>query len=200
MYTESIEQMFYRPMRLPTLFRIQQIPKNILPHGGESLYHGVVFDEGLCDRLFETLLVTARWKRAEWIIYDKHHVTARKVSWYGKHADWPEDLLAMKKEIEQITGIQYRGVLLNLYETGDIGLGAHADEEMWHEGASIASVSLGAERKFTFRHNDTNELISIILEHGSLLVMDNETQLFWKHALPKARRVRHPRINLTFRT
>jgi hypothetical protein len=38
------------------------------------------------------------------------------------------------------------------------------------------------------------------LEHGSLLVMKGETQRFWKHQLPKSRKVSDPRLNLTFRS
>jgi len=38
------------------------------------------------------------------------------------------------------------------------------------------------------------------LENGSLLVMKDETQDHWKHALPKSSKIMEPRINLTFRT
>lgn len=186
-------------MQLPTLFRTRHHPTNIIPHGGEAIYHGVVFDEKLSDRLFETLLRDVPWKNDEWIIYDKHHVTARKVAWYGRRHTWPKDLERMKEEVESITGVRYRGVLLNLYESGDVGLGWHSDKDNLEDTSSIASVSLGAERRFDFRHNDTGEKISIVLEHGSLLEMKGLLQNFWQHHLPKCRHVRHPRINLTFR-
>jgi alkylated DNA repair dioxygenase AlkB len=59
---------------------------------------------------------------------------------------------------------------------------------------------LGAERMFSFRHKRDAETVSLLLENGGLLVMKDETQDHWKHALPKSVKVKEPRINLTFRT
>jgi alkylated DNA repair dioxygenase AlkB len=59
---------------------------------------------------------------------------------------------------------------------------------------------LGATRKFEFKHKVTSEKESVILENGSLLIMKGATQTNWLHALPKSTKVKHPRINLTFRT
>lgn len=64
----------------------------------------------------------------------------------------------------------------------------------------IASISLGAERKFVFKHKESKETISHILEQGSLLVMKGDTQQYWQHSLPKTKKIKEPRINLTFRT
>ena len=66
--------------------------------------------------------------------------------------------------------------------------------------SSIASVTFGAERKFAFRHKRTKESVSLIFEHGSLLVMKDETQTHWHHRLPPTKKTSTPRINLTFRT
>lgn len=187
-------------MLQPTLFdkRLKD-PKNIIPHGGEAIYHGTFLEEPVADSFFEILLERIPWKNDEWLIYNKHFVTARKVAWFGKKKKWPDELLYLKEKVEGLTGVTYRHVLLNLYETGEIGLGWHCDEESLEEDSSIASVSLGAERRFDFRHNDTNEKVSIILEHGSLIEMKGVLQNYWKHHLPKSKRVLHPRINLTFR-
>lgn len=184
----------------PTLFdKRLNTPKNIIPHGGEAVYHGAIFDERYADKLYEKLLQNTPWKNDIWIIYDKEHVTSRKVAWYSPKKKWPSELREIKQLVESITGITYRHVLLNLYETGDIGLGWHADKESCAEDSSIASVSLGAERRFDFRNMETKEKVSIVLEHGSLLIMQGVLQNFWKHHLPKCKSVHHPRINLTFR-
>ena len=75
------------------------------------------------------------------------------------------------------------------------------DEKSLGRNTTIASVSLGAERKFSFRHKrGRGENVSIRLEHGSLLVMKDETQAHWQHSVPKAAAIKEPRINLTFRT
>ncbi len=187
-------------MLLPTLFtRFKTEATNIISHGGEALYHGAVFDEMYADKLYERLLSYTPWRNDEWIMYGKAHVTARKVAWYSPKKKWPPELLEMKEQVESFTGVSYRHVLLNLYESGDVGLGWHSDEESLEEDSSIASVSLGAERRFDFRNMETKETVSIVLEHGSLLVMQGALQRFWQHHLPKSKRVRHPRINLTFR-
>jgi alkylated DNA repair dioxygenase AlkB len=109
-------------------------------------------------------------------------------------------LLSLKQIVEQKTGETYNACLLNLYQNGSEGMGWHSDDEKELEPmASIASLSLGAERKFSLKHKQNKQTVSVILENGSLLEMKNETQLFWKHALPKTTKVLGPRINLTFR-
>ena len=77
----------------------------------------------------------------------------------------------------------------------------HSDgEKDLKKNGAIASLSFGAERKFAFKHKETKEKIELILEHSSLLVMKDETQSFWLHRLPPTKKIREPRINLTFRT
>ena len=71
---------------------------------------------------------------------------------------------------------------------------------MLKKNGAIASVSLGATRKFSFKHKENNHRVDVILEHGSLLVMKAETQTHWLHRLPPSKKVISPRINLTFRT
>lgn len=64
--------------------------------------------------------------------------------------------------------------------------------------AAIASVSFGATRRFDLRHFD-GEKLSINLEDGSVLIMAGELQQYWKHQVPIQRKIKEPRINLTFR-
>ena len=61
----------------------------------------------------------------------------------------------------------------------------------------IASLSLGAERTFQLRHNQTKEKVSINLPHGSLLVMGPKIQTFWQHRIAKVSAIQEPRINFT---
>jgi alkylated DNA repair dioxygenase AlkB len=68
----------------------------------------------------------------------------------------------------------------------------------------IASISLGAPRKFVFRKKQTREedsrqAYSIVLGSGSLLIMQSRCQEKWQHCLPKMTQILEPRINLTFR-
>jgi alkylated DNA repair dioxygenase AlkB len=79
-------------------------------------------------------------------------------------------------------------------------MGWHADNEVEIKTkSSIASLSLGADRKFSFKNKTTKETISQLLENGSLLEMKGELQNYWLHCLPKTSKIKTPRINLTFR-
>jgi alkylated DNA repair dioxygenase AlkB len=103
--------------------------------------------------------------------------------------------------VEGKTGGTYNSCLLNLYHNGDEGMAWHSDDEKTlGENSAIASFSFGAERKFSFKHKQTKETVSMMLEHGSLLVMKGTTQTHWLHCLPKSKRITTPRVNLTFRT
>ncbi len=88
-----------------------------------------------------------------------------------------------------------------VYDQTDLdSMGWHSDAEIdLIKNGVIASLSLGAARKFSLRHKENKQSISVELGHGSLLVMKGTTQTYWQHSLPKTTRVKDYRINLTFR-
>ncbi|TKC10357.1 alpha-ketoglutarate-dependent dioxygenase AlkB [Pedobacter polaris] len=187
---------------------------NVLPQGGTVNYYGIIMSNQQANSYYNCLLETIAWKNDEAVIFGKHILTKRKVAWYGdlpfeytysnttKQAlPWTKELLELKRLCEEKTGETYNSCLLNLYHNGDEGMAWHSDGETdLKKNGAIASVSLGAERKFAFKHKETKQTISIILQHGSLLVMKNETQKNWLHRLPPTKLVTKPRVNLTFRT
>ncbi len=187
---------------------------NLLPKDGTVLYYGRLFSVHEANHYLEVLLNTIDWKNDEAVIYGKRIVTKRKVAWYGeadfeytysnttkKALPWTTELLALKTIIEQKTGETFNSCLLNLYHSGDEGMAWHSDgEKDLKKNGAIGSVSFGAERKFLFKHKIGQEKVSIVLEHGSLLIMKGETQTHWLHRLPPTKLVTKPRINLTFRT
>jgi alkylated DNA repair dioxygenase AlkB len=186
---------------------------NLLPRDGTAIYHGRIFEEAAARNYYERLSSTLPWQHDEVVMFGKRIVTARKVAWFAdagipyrysgtvkEAAGWPPVMGALKDRIEAITGATFNSCLANLYHHGGEGMGWHSDDEKsLVRHAAIASLSLGAERAFSFRHKQTGETISLRLENGSLLVMADETQEHWKHALPKSARIKEPRINLTFR-
>ena len=98
------------------------------------------------------------------------------------------------------TGEKFNSCLLNLYHNGEEGMTWHSDAEKdLKKNGAIDSLSFGAERKFAFKHKSTKETVSIVLEHGSLLVMKDTTQTNWLHRLPPTKLVHKPRVNITFR-
>jgi alkylated DNA repair dioxygenase AlkB len=191
-----------------------EIIKNILPFDGITNYHGIVLDTNACDFYFEMLLNTINWKNDEAIIFGKKIITKRKVAWYGeseysytyskvtKTANiFTKELLELKAIIEKESGETYNSCLLNLYHSGEEGMGYHSDgEKMLKKNGAIASLSLGVARKFSFKHKKNKQRIDVVLENGSLLIMKKGTQTNWVHRLPPTKKVNSPRINLTFRT
>lgn len=115
--------------------------------------------------------------------------------------EWIPELDDLRNSIGAVCGTLFNSCLANLYHDGSEGMGWHRDNEpdLIKHGC-IASVSLGAARRFDFRHRRLSTKISVLLEPGSLLVMAGEIQDHWEHQLPVARKIKEPRINLTFRT
>jgi alkylated DNA repair dioxygenase AlkB len=186
---------------------------NLLPRDGTAIYHGRLLDPPAARNYYDSLISTLPWRHDEVVMFGKRIVTAREVAWFAdagipyrysgtvkQAAGWTPALAELKALVEARTGVTFNSCLANLYHDGREGMGWHSDDEKsLVRHAAIASLSLGAERPFAFRHKTTGETVSLTLEDGSLLVMAGETQDHWKHALPKSAKIKDPRINLTFR-
>ena len=187
---------------------------NILPFNGITNYHGQILNSQQCAFFYAAFMQRIQWKNDEAFIFGKHIVTKRKVAWYGESEFtytysnvaktamlFTEELLRLKKIVEKESKATYNSCLLNLYHTGEEGMAWHSDDEkMLKKNGEIASVTLGAARKFSFKHKATKQKVDVFLENGSLLVMKDTTQKHWLHRLPPTKKVNTPRINLTFRT
>jgi alkylated DNA repair dioxygenase AlkB len=187
---------------------------NLLPFDGEVFYHGKLMLQADADVYMEKLLHNIPWENDQHIIFGRTIITKRKMAWFGDEPFsytysqvtrtarlWTETLSQLKFSVEKASGESYNSCLLNLYHSGEEGMGWHSDDEpeMKKNGA-IASMSFGADRKFIFKHKQSGEQVGILLEHGSLLLMKGTTQTHWLHRLPPTKKVLNPRINLTFRT
>lgn len=187
---------------------------NLLHKDGLVNYYRNVLTHSQANLYFDLLSQNIIWKNDETVIFGKRIITKRKVAWYGdsdytytysnatKQAlVWTKELSDLKQIVEEFTETKFNSCLLNLYHNGNEGIAWHSDDEKSLEKNSIiASLSFGAERKFSFKHKQTKETISVVLEHGSLLIMKDATQTNWLHSLPKSKKITRPRINLTFRT
>ena len=196
-----------------TLLFAETLPLSLLPEDGTALYLGPVLTAQEAEAFFATLLHEVPWRHDETLIFGKRIVTARQVAWYGDaryaytysgtthHAlPWTTPLLDLKHRVESASGERFNSCLLNLYHHGGEGMGWHSDDESTLvRHAAIASLSLGAERRFCFKHKRDGRKAEVRLENGSLLVMAGAAQECWRHSLPKMARVTTPRINLTFR-
>ncbi|MEQ9425378.1 MAG: alpha-ketoglutarate-dependent dioxygenase AlkB [Cyclobacteriaceae bacterium] len=187
---------------------------NLLPYDGEVIYLGKILNAEKSASSYRHMMNNIAWEHDEAYIFGKHFITKRKAAWYGdqdysytysnatKQAHpWTKELLELKRLTEQISNERYNSCLLNLYHSGEEGMAWHSDDEkMLRYYATIASISLGAERRFLFKHKKTGERVTVYLENGSLLLMKGATQDNWLHRLPPTKKVRNPRVNLTFRT
>jgi alkylated DNA repair dioxygenase AlkB len=190
-----------------------QDPQNILPNDGEAYYYDTFLSPANAHVYFETLMNTISWKADEAIIFGKRILTKRKVAWYAdspfsytysqitRHAlPWTKELLVLKELITQSIREEFNSCLLNLYHNGMEGVGWHSDNEKELKiNGCIASISLGVARKFSFKHKKTKQVVDIVLNPGSLLLMQGSIQSHWLHCLPTTKKVQSARINLTFR-
>ncbi|GAA4307190.1 alpha-ketoglutarate-dependent dioxygenase AlkB [Nibribacter koreensis] len=164
--------------------------------------------------LWQRLQQEIAWRQEEIKLFGKTIPQPRLTAWYGdagksytysgltwQPLPWIPVLTQLREKLLSTTGISFNSVLLNLYRTGQDSMGWHADDEP-ELGPSpiIASISLGQERSFHFRHRIQPDVKQkLILPSGSLLLMAGQTQHHWQHQVPKSAKPLEPRINLTFR-
>ncbi|MGM8887039.1 alpha-ketoglutarate-dependent dioxygenase AlkB family protein [Psychrobacter sp. 1U2] len=189
---------------------------NLLPYDGKVNDLGVIIDNP--NNLYDILLAELPWHSDVVTLFGKTHVTARQIVWMGNNntsyhysghtrqsVPWSNSVFHVKHCIEKQlakTGIEadFNSCLLNYYPSGAEGMGYHADDEK-ELGVQpvIASLSLGATRKFVLKHKKTHDKVELYLESGQLIVMHGDTQTFWKHSITKTTKANEGRISLTFR-
>lgn len=180
----------------------------------EFIYYPNFFTKEKANLFFEILQKETPWQHDEITIFGKKILQPRLTALYGNEGKsygysnivmhpypFNSTLIFIKDEIENIINEQFTTVLLNLYRNEKDSNGWHADNEKeLGRDPIIASLSLGEERIFQIKHNTNKDAKqSIILQHGSLLIMKNGAQIHYKHQIPKATKAKEPRINLTFR-
>ncbi len=166
------------------------------------------------DALYDALLSETPWREDRLRLGGREVVAPRRVSWHGdpvcvyrysgaRHdpSPWFPALAALRDQVQAAAGHRFNCVLLNLYRDGQDSMGWHSDDEPeLGTNPVVASVSLGAERRFRFRsRSNPAETATILLGHGGLLAMGPGCQTRWRHSLPKMAAVTTPRINATFR-
>jgi alkylated DNA repair dioxygenase AlkB len=184
---------------------------SLLPCDGEVFLFEDAIGRADADRLLDALLGQIAWRQEEATIMGRRVAIPRLTAWHGEAgyvysgirmapAPWSRALLELRQRAEHLAGQPFNSVLLNLYRDGRDSVSWHADNEPGlGRNPVIASLSLGATRRFQLKHRRRDERVAIDLSHGSCLVMAGATQHHWLHQLPKTARPVGPRINLTFR-
>jgi alkylated DNA repair dioxygenase AlkB len=189
--------------------------RRIAAPDADLLHWPTLLDGPSADRLLAALLTEVAWERHVVRIAGRDLPCPRLSAWYGdpgatytysglslRPAPWIEPVAEIRRAVEAATGRIFDSVLANLYRDGGDSMGWHSDDEAeLGPDPPIASVSLGATRRFVLRHRRRRDAprLDLPLAHGSLLLMQGPTQHYWRHALPKTRRPVGARVNLTFR-
>ena len=147
-------------------------------------------------------------------MYGKEHKLPRVSAWYGDDdrpytysgitlfpKPWTGELERIRTALEPVCKRSFNSVLLNWYRSGDDHISWHTDAEPeLGENPLIASVNFGESRRFLIRRKDDHSVkLEIPLHHGSVLVMAGALQHHWQHSVPKQKKVKGSRVNLTFR-
>lgn len=186
---------------------------------GQPDLAGFDYRPGFLPRACADALLQRLWRELDWrqdhiVLFGRRVPQPRLSCWIGdpdaayrysglslSPAPWHPELSRLRKRLERTLGRPFNSVLANAYRDGRDSMGWHADDEP-ELGLEpmIASLSLGACRRFLVRRVDGGPTTAVELQHGSLLVMAGAAQASYRHAVPKTARPTGMRINLTFRS
>jgi alkylated DNA repair dioxygenase AlkB len=187
--------------------------KNIVPHCRELEVVEDFYDANECNSLFQRLMLEQNWPDNRYTVAGRQFILPRLQTWHadaGIHYSYSNNLLEtrpwspllsdIRLKVEQFLNVSFNSVLVNLYRNGEDYVGWHSDNESeLGEQPFIASLTLGVERPFCFRHKETAETGQIPLRQGTLVLMQPNFQHHWLHSVPMDKTVTQARINLTFR-
>jgi alkylated DNA repair dioxygenase AlkB len=186
---------------------------NLLPVDGELYLIKSFYQPDEAQTLFSVLLHNLAWQQEQIFIYGRWVKVPRLMCWYGDDGaeyqysgvnhqplPWSKSLLSIKQKIQLQYHYSFNSVMANLYRNGSDSMGCHADDEKeLGTNPVIASLSFGEKRLLRFRHNKSKKVLDVLLNHGDLLIMAGDIQHHWRHELPKTKKNKTERINLTFR-
>jgi alkylated DNA repair dioxygenase AlkB len=149
------------------------------------------------ETLFETLASQAEWDQPVVRMYDRDVPTPRLVA--HMEPDIYPLLAAMIETLSGRYGVRLDRVSAGWYRDGNDSVAYHGDRvARERDEATVATVSLGAARRFLIRPKEGGEARAFSLGHGDLVVMGGACQRTWEHAVPKVSSA-GPRIAVMFR-
>lgn len=176
---------------------------------GFDVYPGYVSPDA--DALLEHLRTATPWAQPTITLYGRTSPVPRLVGWFGESPyrysgistpmlDWTDPLATLRDRLNTELGLALNSCLANLYRSGDDSVGYHQDRERGlGDRPTIATISLGATRAFAIQRVDKSDRASVEVRHGDLLMMHSESQMLWRHGVPRRAKVTGVRVSLTFR-
>jgi len=203
----------HRLLSQQSLFQGPSVEEFELP-GADLTLHKSVWVQPDGDLLCQQLVEDLEWSQDKISMFGQVHDVPRLNAWYGDRdcsyswsgiqmspMEWTPTLSNIRQRVIELAGEEFNSVLANLYRDGSDKVDWHADDEqVLGLTPVIASVSFGASRKFRLRRKDRSlKATDIVLDSGDVLIMRGSTQQLWEHEVPRSKRVKEPRVNLTFR-
>ncbi|WP_041523439.1 alpha-ketoglutarate-dependent dioxygenase AlkB family protein [Gilvimarinus agarilyticus] len=196
----------------PDLFASKE-PQTLIDEDGTAVLYPQWLSVARRASLFADLQSSLKWEQTHLQMYGKRVPIPRLNAWYGDPSSrysysgayftprpWTPALQGLRDDLSTVVGTAFNSVLANLYRTGRDSVAWHSDNEPeLGPEPTIASLSLGADRVFVFRHIKSRRQVRMTLQDGDLLVMAGQLQRYWQHQLPKVAGLGEARINLTYR-
>jgi alkylated DNA repair dioxygenase AlkB len=186
--------------------------EHLIDRDGIALIDNQWLDLNQAQEFFSALVKQISWQQEKISLFGKNIKCPRLTSFYAdaniKYSysgithvgrQWIGPLVALRALLYERLNISFNSVLCNFYRDGQDYIGWHSDNEKEVRDGAIAAISLGASRKFQFRHKNDKSLVNITLAGGGLLLMTGKLQQYWEHRLPVDKSIILPRISLTFR-
>lgn len=174
--------------------------------------------------LFQWLLENLPWTQQRGMLYGKSYDEPRKKCIFSLDAGKPytygsitTDMLPFPEPLEFLRaflvkkfGVPVNSCIANLYRDGNDCVQLHRDgEATLVPDTPILSITLGAVRHFDVVSDHParfgtppgpiHDRVRLDPISGSLIVMARNSQRWYKHEVKRQKKVKHPRINLTFR-
>lgn len=198
----------------PVAAEFNRSSTQIIQEDGIVRYVPDFLSQAYSDQLLARSLDGISWVQHHINLFGKSVAVPRLSAWYSiidatykysglvhRPQHIPDFVSTVLNTVVSKTGIDFNSILVSLYRDGSHSMGWHSDDESeLGPEVIIASLSLGAQRVFRFRHRHNKGLsVAVPVEHGSLLMMYPPLQEFWQHELPKRKNVSMPRVNFSFR-
>jgi len=187
---------------------------NLAKLEGEVYYIKTFYSDEKASIFFKELETYSQYEQRTIKIFGKQYKSPRLEAFFTKENQvysysgktleshpFTTTLKEICNDLERFTNNKYNSVLVNVYRSGSDGNGWHSDDEKeLGKNPFIASLSFGGTRTIQFRHKVHRNKFHLDMEHGSLLIMKGALQHHWKHHIPKTKKEKGKRINLTFRS